>query len=73
MCDHILTEKQLQSAIDEIYDLEYNYRKSHNFWDEDISYTCNECNDKWLQAGDLLCCPNCKKHVCLKCLVKPLL
>jgi hypothetical protein len=67
MCDHILSKKELDESIRYLYDLEYRYRQSHNFWQEDISYTCNECNDKWLQLGELLCCPNCKKHVCLAC------
>ena len=67
MCDHNLTKEELEDAIRHLYDLEYRYRQSHNFWTEDISYTCTDCNDKWLQLGELLCCPKCKKHVCLAC------
>ena len=67
MCTHQLTEKELNDAIYYMYDLEYNYRNVHNFWKEDISYSCNECNDQWLQLGELFCCPKCKKHICLKC------
>lgn len=67
MCDHILSQVELDKAISYLYDLEHKYRQSHNFWNEDISYSCNECNEEWLQLGELLCCPKCKKHVCLDC------
>ena len=70
MCDHKLNKEELAKAIEYLYDLEYEYRQCHNFWIEDISYTCNECNDEWLQLGELLCCLNCKKHVCLACYYK---
>lgn len=67
MCDHLLSKEELADAIRYLYDLEYEYRQSHNFWTEDIVYSCNECGDGWLQLGELLCCPKCKKHVCLVC------
>jgi hypothetical protein len=70
MCTHQLTEKELTDAIYYVCDLEYNYRNVHNFWKEDISYSCNSCDDKWLRLGELFCCPKCKKHICLKCIHK---
>jgi len=63
MCEHKLTNKEIDNAIQYLYDLEYEYRQCHNFWIEDIAYTCNECNDQWLKLGELLCCPKC----CLAC------
>ena len=70
MCDHNLSRQELDTAIRYLYDLEYEYRQSHNFWREDLSYKCDDCNDGWLQLGELLCCPNCRKHVCLACYYK---
>jgi hypothetical protein len=70
MCNHNLSKEELAKAIEYLYDLEYEYRQSHNFWIEDISYSCNDCDDKWLQLGELLCCPICKKNVCLACYYK---
>ncbi len=67
MCDHNLTKEELDKAIRYMYDLEYEYRICRNFWQEDIVYKCTTCSDEWLQLGELLYCPNCKKNVCLAC------
>jgi hypothetical protein len=68
MCNCDITYNQIQVAIKELSDSEHRYRLSHDFWSESISYTCYTCKNKWLEVGEIIKCPSCKKMVCTYCL-----
>ncbi len=68
MCDCNITYKEIQAGIEKLAETEYRHRCCRDFWSEPISYTCSTCKNEWLELGEIINCPRCKKFICIYCL-----